>query len=190
VAGFLIVVKKSINYVKIIGTQVMVASQQKRTTKKANSSANTSTTTSTSTSIPQNSAEAIHGAGFTEVFTSHTMKGIVLMMIVAFNVVVLKNSFLLTAPKSGFSGDIQLDALLYGIGISTLMVIVLFHEERWEDALCPGAITLYLDALILVLYTNWFGWLIGSWWTLWVMSGLMISLPVVGLFIMVVMLKK
>lgn len=169
----------------------MVASQQKRTTKKANSGATSSTNTASATStIPRNTVEPINGAGFTEVFTSNTMKGIVLMMIVAFNVVVLKNSFLLTAPKSGFSGDIQLDALLYGIGISTLMVIVLFHEERWEDALCPGAITLYLDALILVLYTNWFGWLLGSWWTLWVMSGLMISLPVVGLFIMVVMLKK
>jgi hypothetical protein len=97
---------------------------------------------------------------------------------------------LLAAPKSGFSGDIQLDALLYGICISVLMVIVLFHEERWDDALCPGAITLYLDALILILYTNWFGWFLGGWWTLWFMSGLMIMLPVVGLFIMVVMLKK
>lgn len=169
----------------------MVASQQKRTTKKATSSANTSNNaTSTASTIPHSQIESINGAGFTEVFTSNTMKGIVLMLIVAFNVVVLKNSFLLTAPKSGFSGDIQLDALLYGICISTLMVIVLFHEEKWEDALCPGAITLYLDALILVLYTNWFGWLLGSWWTLWVMSGLMILLPVVGLFIMVVMLKK
>lgn len=169
----------------------MVASQQKRTTKKATSGANTSNNASSSTSAMSHpNIEPINGAGFTEVFTSNTMKGVVLMLIVAFNVVVLKNSFLLTAPKSGFSGDIQLDALLYGIGISTLMVIVLFHEERWEDAFCPGAITLYLDALILVLYTNWFGWLLGSWWTLWVMSGLMVLLPVVGLFIMVIMLKK
>jgi hypothetical protein len=128
-------------------------------------------------------------AGFADVFTSSAMKGLVLMLIVAFNVVVLKNSFLLAAPSNGFSGDAQLDALLYGLAISVLMVIVLFHEERWESAFCPGAITLYLDALILILYTRWFEWLIGGWWTLWLMSGLMISLPVMGLFIMVVMLK-
>jgi hypothetical protein len=172
----------------------MVTSQQKRTTKKATSNAtpkqNATATATATTTAPRNSIDMIDGAGFTEVFTSNTMKGIVLMLIVAFNVVVLKNSFLLTAPKSGFTGDIQLDALLYGIGISILMVIVLFHEERWEDALCPGAIALYIDALILILYTNWFGWILGSWWTLWIMSGLMILLPVVGLFIMVVMLKK
>lgn len=171
----------------------MVTSQQKRATKKATSNATSAkqTASATSTATATRPAfEVIDGAGFTEVFTSNTMKGIVLMLIVAFNVVVLKNSFLLTAPKSGFSGDIQLDALLYGIGISVLMVIVLFHEERWEDALCPGAMALYIDAFILILYTNWFGWILGSWWTLWIMSGLMILLPVVGLFIMVVMLKK
>ena len=130
----------------------MVTSQQKRATKKATSNATSAkqTASATSTATATRPAfEAIDGAGFTEVFTSNTMKGIVLMLIVAFNVVVLKNSFLLTAPKSGFSGDIQLDALLYGIGISVLMVIVLFHEERWEDALCPGAMALYIDAFIL-----------------------------------------
>ena len=171
----------------------MVTSQQKRATKKATSKASTTsqtTTTTTASATARASAEVIDGAGFTEVFTSSTMKGAVLLLIVAFNVVVLKNSFLLTAPKAGFTGDIHLDALLYGIGISILMVIVLFHEERWEDAMCPGAIALYVNALILILYTNWFGWLLGSWWRLWLMSGLMILLPVVGLFIMVVMLKK
>ena len=168
-----------------------MVTSQKRATKKATSSAKTSTATaSPNTAAAPRATLDIDGASFTEVFTSNTMKGLVLLLIVAFNVVVLKNSFLLAAPKSGFSGDIQLDALLYGICISVLMVIVLFHEERWEDALCPGAITLYLDALILILYTNWFGWLLGGWWTIWLMSGLMIMLPVVGLFIMVVMLKK
>jgi hypothetical protein len=154
----------------------MVTTTQKRTTKKA------AAITPDKMSVANN--------GFSDVFTSELMKGLVLMLIVAFNVVVLKNCFLLTAPKGGFSGDIQLDALLYGIAISVLMVIVLFHEERWHDAFCPGAVTLYLDTMILMLYTNWFGWLIGSWWTLWVMSGLMVLLPVIGLFIMVIMLKK
>jgi hypothetical protein len=130
------------------------------------------------------------GAGFSDVFTSSAMKGLVLLMIVAFNIVVLKNSFLLAAPASGFSGDVQLDALLYGFAISVLMVIVLFHEERWQNIFCPGAITLYLDAIVLILYTRWFEWLIGGWWSLWIMSGLMILLPVMGLFIMVVMLKN
>lgn len=88
------------------------------------------------------------------------------------------------------SGDMELDGLLYGTAISILMVIVLFHEEKWQNAFCPGAITLYLDALILVLYTKWFDWLIGAWWTQWIMGGLMIVMPVMGLFIMVIMLKK
>lgn len=125
-----------------------------------------------------------------DVFTSSAIKGLVLILIVAFNVTVLKNSFLMTVPDSSLSGDVQIDGLLYGLAISVLMVIVLFHEEKWHNAFCPGAITLYLDASILVLYTKWFEWLIGSWWTLWIMSGLMILMPVMGLFIMVIMLKK
>lgn len=129
-------------------------------------------------------------AGFTDVFTSSAMKGLVLLLIVAFNVVVLKNSFLLAVPTSSFSGDIQVDGILYGLAISVLMVIVLFHEEQWHNAFCPGAITLYLDTIILVLYTKWFDWLIGGWMSLWLMSGLMILMPVMGLFIMVIMLKK
>ena len=168
----------------------MVSSQstQKRSTKK--SSPPSSIAASNSSINASSAIGKIDGAGFTEVFTSSAIKGFVLVLIVAFNVVVLKNSFLLAAPKTGFSGDAQLDALLYGIAISILMVIVLFHEEQWNDAFCPGAITLYLDAFILILYTNWFGWILGSWWTLWLMSGLMTLMPVIGLFIMVIMLKK
>lgn len=129
-------------------------------------------------------------AGLTEVFTSSAIKGLVLLLIVAFNVVVLKNSFLLAVPTSSFSGDAQVDGILYGLAISVLMVIILFHEEQWHNALCPGAITLYLDTLILVLYTKWFDWLIGGSMSLWLMSGIMIIMPVMGLFIMVIMLKK
>lgn len=146
---------------------------QKRTRKKTTSKAATVTT-----------------APLSDVFTSSAIKGLVLMLIVAFNVIVLKNSFIMAVPESGFSGDTQLDAVLYGIAISVLMVIVLFHEEQWHNAFCPGAITLYLDASIMVLYTKWFEWLIGSWWSMWLMSGLMILMPVMGLFIMVIMLKK
>lgn len=128
-------------------------------------------------------------SGFAEVFTSSALKGLVLMLIVAFNVIVLKNSFLLAVPAGAFSGDAQLDALLYGMAISVLMVIVLFHEEKWQNPFCAGAVTLYLDALILVLYMRWFEFLIGGWGTIWLMSGIMTLLPVVGLFIMVLMLK-
>lgn len=148
----------------------MVSTTQKRTRKK---------TTKTSTN-----------PGLSDVFTSSAMKGLVLLLILAFNVVVLKNSFLLAAPSSGFSGDVNIDATLYGIAISVLMMIVLFHEEDWDNIFCPGAITLYLDAAILILYTKWFEWLIGGWWSMWLMSGLMIIMPVMGLFIMVIMLKK
>ncbi len=128
-------------------------------------------------------------SSFAEVFTSSALKGLVLLLIVAFNVIVLKNSFLLAVPAGSFSGDAQLDALLYGMAISVLMVIVLFHEEKWQNPFCAGAVTLYLDALILVLYMRWFEFLIGGWGTIWLMSGIMTLLPVVGLFIMVLMLK-
>ncbi|NJO00283.1 MAG: hypothetical protein HC880_00200 [Bacteroidia bacterium] len=129
-------------------------------------------------------------ATVSDVFTSGAIKGLVLVLILAFNVVVLKNSFLMAVPEGALSGNVQIDGVLYGLAISVLMVIVLFHEEQWHNAFCPGAITLYVDTLILVLYTKWFEWLIGSWWTLWLMNGLMIIMPVMGLFIMVIMLKK
>lgn len=157
---------------------------QKRTTRKK-TTASTAKKRATTTKKAQDTK-----TGLSEVFTSSAIKGVVLLMIVAFNVIVLKNSFLIAAPSHGFSGDVQIDAVLYGIAISVLMVIVLFHEEQWHNAFCPGAITLYLDTLILVLYTKWFEWLIGGWWTLWLMSGLMILMPVMGLFIMVIMLKR
>ncbi|MCS7027735.1 MAG: hypothetical protein NZ519_03125 [Bacteroidia bacterium] len=128
--------------------------------------------------------------GFSDLFTSPALKGMVLLLIIVFNVMVLRNSFLLVAPAIVFSGDIQLDALLYGIAISTMMVIVLFQEENWENLFCPGAITLYLDTLILILYMKWVDWLIGSWWTLWLMGGLLILMPVMSLFILVLMLKN
>jgi hypothetical protein len=156
----------------------MISTQQKRTTTRKKTEA---------TAVSSNTQTI---TGFAEVFTSSAIKGLVLILIVAFNVVVLKNSFLQAIPESKFSGDAQVDATLYGLAISVLMVIILFHEEQWHNAFCPGAITLYLDAVILVLYTKWFDWIIGGWWSLWLMSGLMILTPVMGLFIMVIMLKR
>ncbi len=125
-----------------------------------------------------------------DVFTSGATKSIVLLLIISFNVVVLRNSFLISAPPMGFSGDIKIDALLYGLAISVLMVIILFHETQWKNAFCPGAITLYADALILMLYMKWFEFVLGAWLSTWLLSGLLIAMPVMGLFIMVVMLKK
>ena len=113
-------------------------------------------------------------ATLSDFFTSAAIKGMVLLLIVAFNVVVLRNSFLKSAPTTGFTGDIELYALLYGVAISILMVIVLFQEERWDKAFCPGAIALYLDAFILILYMKWFEWLIGGWWTLWIMNVMLV----------------
>lgn len=150
-------------------------------------------TKSTSTSTRKKSrskASSAPTASMSDVFTSGTVKGIVLILILAFNAIILKNSFLMAIPHSAFSGNSHIDGLLYGLAISVLMAIVLFHEERWHNAFCPGAITLYLDTCILVLYTKWFEWLIGTWWSLWLMNGLMIIMPVMGLFIMVIMLKK
>jgi hypothetical protein len=171
---------------------------QKRTTKKnteteknANHFSEEKEKVATKTTIKTtpNLKNKAQNSSFAEVFTSTALKGLVLMLIVAFNVVVLKNGFLLAVPAGAFSGDAQLDALLYGMAISVLMVIVLFHEEKWHNPFCPGAVTLYLDAVILVLYMRWFEWLIGAWGTIWLMSGIMTLLPVVGLFIMVLMLK-
>ncbi|TAF64952.1 MAG: hypothetical protein EAZ55_09840 [Cytophagales bacterium] len=129
-------------------------------------------------------------ADFAELFTSRAFKGLVLLLIICFNMVVLRNSFLLLSPSLSLSGDRQLDALLYGVSMSMLMVIILFHEEQWENMLCPGAFVLYIDAAILILYMNWLGWLLGSSITVWILTGLMSILPVLGLFIMVIMLKK
>jgi hypothetical protein len=139
---------------------------------------------------PIRSAGKGKAPGMHEVFTSTAMKLMVLMLIMLFNVVVLKNSFLLAAPTQGFSGNLQIDAVLYGIALSVMMVIILFHEENWDNIWCPGAIALYLNTLILILYTRWFEFFLGVWMTKWLLSGLLIFLPVMGLFIMVVMLKK
>jgi hypothetical protein len=125
-----------------------------------------------------------------DIFLSGFTKAVVLLMMMTFNVIILKNSFLLVAPKQGFSGNIAVDALLYGMGISVLMVIILFQEEHWENRLCPGSVTLYLDAFIMMLYMRWFDAFIGISRSLWLLSGLLTFLPVLGLFILVVMLKK
>lgn len=159
---------------------VMIAAQQ-QTTSKSKKSITKQQSAATPAAKPKNLAD---------LFTSPALKGMVLLLLIVFNVMVLRNSFLLVAPSVAFLGDAQLDGLLYGIAISTIMVIVLFQEERWENVFCPGAITLYLDAFILILYMKWIDWLIGSWWTLWLMSGLLILMPVMGLFILVLMLKN
>lgn len=125
-----------------------------------------------------------------DIFTSQLTKGVVLVLILVFNVLVFKKCFLMVAPQHGFSGDLQLDGLLYGIAMALLMVIILFHEEDWHNVFCPGAITLYVNTLILIMYTRWFEWLIGAWGTLWLMRGLLTTLPVLGLFILVIMLKN
>lgn len=167
-------------------------SAEKETTKKTTAKKTTARkkTTRTGNTRPKPKQTKQTNEAVTEVFTSGGIKAFVLFLILAFNVVVLKNCFLLTVPESNFSGYAEIDGLLYGLAISVLMVIVLFHEEQWQQLFCPGAITLYIDTLILVLYTKWFEWIIGGWWSLWLMSGLMIVMPVMGLFIMVVMLKK
>ncbi len=139
----------------------------------------------------QNTTTAPDLPAISDIFTSSFVKGIVLFLIIAFNVVLLKNCFLLTvSTRQNFSGNTELDAFLYGLAISMLMTIVLFHEENWQNGFCAGAMTLYINLAILMLYTRLFEFLIGVWWSLWLMSSLVILLPVVGLFVMVVMLKN
>lgn len=123
-------------------------------------------------------------------FTSNALKGLVLFSLLSFNTLVLKNSFLLVMPEGRLSGNAQIDATLYGIAIAVLMVIILFHEQNWANTFCPGAITLYINLAILVFYLKWLEWLMGAWWSLWALSGLLIILPVMGLFVMVAMLKS
>ncbi|WP_299453315.1 hypothetical protein [uncultured Microscilla sp.] len=163
-------------------TQRTRKTQQKKTTRK------TSTTKKSVT--PKKKTPPVTTIDMADVFTSGATKSIVLLLIISFNVVVLRNSFLLSAPPMGFSGDIKIDALLYGLAISVLMVIILFHEDQWKNAFCPGAITLYADTLILILYMKWFEFMLGKWLSMWLLSGLLIAMPVMGLFIMVIMLKK
>ncbi|EAY26187.1 hypothetical protein M23134_02519 [Microscilla marina ATCC 23134] len=163
-------------------TQRTRKTQQKKTTRKT-SMAKKSVT-------PKKKTPPVTTIDMADVFTSGATKSIVLLLIISFNVVVLRNSFLLSAPPMGFSGDIKIDALLYGLAISVLMVIILFHEDQWKNAFCPGAITLYADTLILILYMKWFEFILGKWLSMWLLSGLLIAMPVMGLFIMVIMLKK
>lgn len=163
-------------------TQRTRKTQQKKTTRK--------TSTAKKSVTPKKKSTPIATIDMADVFTSGATKSIVLLLIISFNVVVLRNSFLLSAPPMGFSGDIKIDALLYGLAISVLMVIILFHEDQWKNAFCPGAITLYADTLILILYMKWFEFILGKWLSMWLLSGLLIAMPVMGLFIMVIMLKK
>jgi hypothetical protein len=126
-----------------------------------------------------------------DIFTSGFMKGVVLFLIVAFNVVLLKNCFLMTiSTKQNFSGNTELDAFLYGLAISMLMTIVLFHEENWQNGFCAGAMTLYSNLIILMLYIGFFDGIIGKAGSVWAMSGFVVLLPVIGLFVMVIMLKN
>jgi len=177
-------------------TQQKKTTQKKTTqrTRKSQTRAQKKTTTTKSSarksSTTSRKAAATATLDMADVFTSGATKSIVLLLIISFNVVVLRNSFLISAPPMGFSGDIKIDALLYGLAISVLMVIILFHENQWKNAFCPGAITLYADALILMLYMKWFEFVLGTWLSTWLLSGLLIAMPVMGLFIMVVMLKK
>ena len=78
---------------------------------------------------------------------------------------------------------------MYGFAISVLMIIILFHEEDWNKAFCPGAVTLYVNTLVLVLYMKWLDFVLGVWLAQWLLSGLLILMPVMGMFIVVVMLK-
>lgn len=129
-------------------------------------------------------------APFEAFFTSGGLKGMVLLLIMAFNVAVLKNSYQLAVPETRLLGEAQADAWLYGLAIAVLMVVVLFHENHWENAWCPGAITLYLNLGILMLYLKWLDKFLGGLWSLWLLSGLLMVLPVVGLFVMVTLLKR
>lgn len=125
-----------------------------------------------------------------QIFTSRYMKVVAFMLIIGFNIVVLKNSFLLISPSVSLLGDTTMDAWLYGFAITILMVIILFHEENWESMFCPGAITLYFNISVLVLYLGWVDGLLGRDWVLWWMGGLLSFMPAIGLFIMVLMLKR
>lgn len=163
---------------------------QKSQTKNQKKSTATKSTTRKGSTTSRKATASTATLDMADVFTSGATKSVVLLLIISFNVVVLRNSFLISAPPMGFSGDIKIDALLYGLAISVLMVIILFHETEWKNAFCPGAITLYADAMILMLYMKWFEFVLGTWLSTWLLSGLLIAMPVMGLFIMVVMLKK
>lgn len=154
------------------------ASSKTRSNTKATTKTNKESTHLSKTEVP-----------LVDVFTATATKGLVLLLIMAFNITTLRNSFLMVAPKMGFSGNLEIDALLYGFAMSVLMVIILFHEEGWNKAFCPGAVTLYVDALVLILYMKWLDFVLGVWLAKWLLSGLLIIMPVMGMFIVVVMLK-
>ncbi len=157
-------------------------------TKKAVSNIGTTTTSSVSR---KNQTTAPDLPAVADIFMSGFMKSVVLFLIVAFNVVLLKNCFLMTiSTRQNFSGNVELDAFLYGLAISMLMTIVLFHEENWQNGFCAGAMTLYINLLLLMLYIGFFEGILGVGGSVWAMSGLVVLLPVIGLFVMVIMLKN
>lgn len=125
-----------------------------------------------------------------EMFTSKYMKVVAFILIIGFNVVVLRNSFLLVSPSVSILGDSSMDAWFYGFAITILMVIILFHEENWESMFCPGALTLYFNISVLVLYLGWMDGFLGRDWVLWFLGGLLSFMPALGLFVMVLMLKR
>lgn len=161
-------------------------STQKKTSRSQNSRAKSTKTNKTATTQKNQSPDV----PLADVFTATATKGLVLLMIMAFNVITLRNSFLLVAPNMKFSGSVEIDALLYGFAMSVLMIIILFHEEDWNKALCPGAVTLYVNTLVLILYMKWLDFVLGTWLAQWLLSGLLILMPVMGMFIVVVMLKS
>ncbi|OJJ21993.1 hypothetical protein BKI52_08100 [marine bacterium AO1-C] len=168
------------------GTKKTTAQKSKRQTSKTQTSRAKSTKTTKSAASNKTKNPEVPLA---DVFTATATKGLVLLMIMAFNVITLRNSFLLVAPNMKFSGSIEIDALLYGFAMSVLMIIILFHEEDWNKAFCPGAVTLYVNTLVLILYMKWLDFVLGAWLAKWLLSGLLILMPVMGMFIVVVMLK-
>lgn len=171
---------------KTTSTQSRERKSSKQTSSKtrSNAKATSKTKTNKESTLPSKTEVPL-----ADVFTATATKGLVLLLIMAFNITTLRNSFLMVAPKMGFSGNLEIDALLYGFAMSVLMVIILFHEEGWNKAFCPGAITLYVDALVLILYMKWLDFVLGVWLAKWLLSGLLIIMPVMGMFIVVVMLK-
>ena len=179
----------------IAAQEPKVKPNQRRKTPNANNQTRQRKTASKQTKAAKPKASAQKAAPpkadipLEDVFTANATKGMVLLLIMAFNVTTLRNSFLLVAPNINFSGNLALDAWLYGFAMSVLMIVILFHEEQWNKAFCPGAIVLYVNALVLTLYMKWFDFVLGEWFAKWLLRGLLILMPVMGMFIVVVMLK-
>lgn len=116
-------------------------------------------------------------------FTSKLVQGLCFLSIKVLNVNVLYNAYVSLGMASM---DHNTDAWIFSIALNTIMCRLVIREQDWSNALCPGAIVLYLDLIIDILYFGALNFIIGEWWGKFALTALFMLMLVVGMFIIIV----